>query len=524
MRERGWRQSGHRVIVERSGHGLRIELEEPSDAPEPLHASVAAAGVDASFTPLFALRALAKSFDDMLLARLEVLAHEGAGTYPGLFATLESLREELPGGSSARGLLDAAGVLLGDEMPADRESALRARRFLATFRADRERSTPIGFYTKSPELSRLFQHDRLLQTELDDETADALASALARSPLREAYARHLALIAGVTNQLASPSVIVYGRGRAVLPPSSSREKELVESMFAASAPPPDFELTRELVARIRDGRLDTTPRNGEGFYVHQLHAAAALLRPETAGLEVGPRYVAYLEECFRGLFALTRESHVKQLGIAAGCAPRLVVAPKVSLEPLPVHYARSADAYAFLRDVLVQSLGPEALEAPLGRGDARTIDDALRAMELLFRGAEAVAREELGHAGVDANARAWFRGWQARANEEPALREDLRIAVPLFSVPETKVHRIAVVRGVRKVRCHVRFAKEPRVRVIGPDADTASVSFSSVVRELLVPETIELDVREIPTREVLRAACDREPTLEGLREALGAVG
>lgn len=315
-----------------------------------------------------------------------------------------------------------------------------------------------------------------------------------------------------------------GRGRALLPASGSREKEIVESNFAASAPPPGFDLTREIVARIRDGRLATTPRNGEGFYVHQLHAAAALLRPETAGLEVGPRYAAYLEECFRGLFALTRESHVKQLGVAAGAAPRLLVAPQISLEPLPEHYARTAQAYAFLRAVVAQSLGHEALEARLGDGDARTIDDALRAMELLFRGAEAVARDELGQQGVDANARASFRAWQVRAHEEPALKEDLRIAVPLFWRPDTKLHRIAVVRGVRKVHCTIGFAREPRFRLVGRDAEGASVSFVSVRRELLVPETVELDVREIPTREVLRAACDREPMVEGLCAALGHVG
>jgi hypothetical protein len=277
MRAHHWSGSDGRVIVERCGQGLRVELEEPPAAPAPLHASVAAAGVAPGFTPLFALRALAKSFDDVLLARLESLAHEGAGMYPGLFATLATVRDVLPPGSTARGLLDAAGVLVGDELPDDREAALRARKFLATFRQDRERSTPIGFYTKSPELSRLFQHDRLLQVALDDETADALERALSPQPLREAYERHLALIAGVTNRLVGPSVLQAGRGRSLLPASDSREKEIVESMFAASAPPPGFDLTREIVVRIRDGRFDTTPRNGEGFYVHQQHAAAALL-------------------------------------------------------------------------------------------------------------------------------------------------------------------------------------------------------------------------------------------------------
>jgi hypothetical protein len=411
---------------------------------------------------------------------------------------------------------------MGDELPDARESALAARMHLAKFRADRERSTPIGFYSRTMELRRLFQHDRLLQGQLDADTVEALRAAIIDDPtLREDYRRHLALIAAITNRLASPSVIDEGRYPRLVPASGSREKEIVEELFESSPPPPGFELVREIIARIRDGRLDTTPRPAEGFYQHQQHANAALLQPESARLSVGSRYAAMLEDTFRALFAMTRESHVKQLEVAiAGAAPKITVSPRFSLEPIPEHYSRTASAYAWLRGALSRVLGPEALTMLWGRGETRTIEDAIRSMEQLFRGAEAASREELGETEVDAEARASFRAWQSRSTSEPALHEDTRIAVPLYEDDETKLHRIAVVLGMQRRTLRVSFATPPEVTVCGDDSRRAEVSFAWTQRTVLEPVTIEVDVKEVPTREQLRAICDRSGSIDAIRAAL----
>ncbi|MBX7192452.1 MAG: hypothetical protein K1X94_10350 [Sandaracinaceae bacterium] len=505
---------------------MHAELTEPEPRDDPrLYARIADLGVDARFTPLFALRSVAKSFDDALLARIEHLAHEGMGTYRGLYDVLGALRVKLAVGTSARGLLDAAQSLVDDALPTDRVAALGARKHLAPFQLARERSTPIGFYTRSDALRRIFRHDRLLQTPLEAETREALAAALGEdSTLRADYERHLALVAGVTNRFALPSVLAPEdrRGNALLPASTARENEILEELFASTAPPSGFSLVGELVSRIRDGRLDTAPRSDEGFYVHQLHAAASLLRPETTGLTVGPRYRAFLEQAFRAAFTTARESHAKQLNVAAGAAIRIVVTPEISLEPLPEHYRRTADAYAFLRETLTCVLGHEALAAAFGSHDARTLDDALRAMIHLFRGAEAVAKDELGLTDVDADARAVFRDWQSRSATEPAFTEDVRVAVPLFHDRSRRTYRISALIGLQRRRWTVSYATTPKLQVLGEDAASANVSFGSRTETLIEPVTIEVDVREVPTRETLRAICDRERSIDAICAALVA--
>ncbi len=227
MAEHTFSSGPYRVIVD--PHGQRLHAELPPDdgfrpRDERIYPRVSETGIDATFTPLVALRAVAKSFDDQLIERLETLAHEGVATHPGLFAILETIRARLPSGSNARGLLDAARSLMGDELPADAQASRAARMHLAKFRADRERSTPIGFYTRTMELRRLFQHDRLLQAELHEDVVEALRAAIVDDPpLRDDYRRHLALISVITNGLVSPSVIDHGESPRLVPASGSRE-------------------------------------------------------------------------------------------------------------------------------------------------------------------------------------------------------------------------------------------------------------------------------------------------------------
>ena len=515
---------GRRVRVDRAQQVLFAELSEALVEEEyTLYPSVASVDAWPGFTSSFALAAKAKHFDDQVMACLEHLMHDGAGEHPGLFRVLERLRAHVPEGTVARALLDGARHLAGGELPAETSPRLQARRLLAPFVRDRLSSRPIGIYAESDALGRIFRHDRFLQQGLSVADAAPLRRGFLEAPdLLEDYERHLKLVAGVTGPLALPSVL-YGEGPfvALVPASGSLENQLIDELYGAASVPDGFSLGRELIARIRDGRLVTRPTEGDAWYRHQLHAAAALLEPESEGLRVGPRYRADLEETFQALFALNRETHVKQLAVAvAGAAMSLRVAPQVSVEPLPEHYGRVADGYACLARNIAEVFGPGVPSGHrLAPGGPR-LGDALADIEALFRGAEAVSREQLGQRPADFARSSRFHAWQARSGDDPALRQDLRVAVPVWRDVERGTVRICATLGVRARQLDFTFERSPQVHVDGQEA--RDVMFSAASGTILSAVTIECDVTKVPTRSELRAICEEHRTPRAIRAALEA--
>src|SRR5262249_2782630 len=156
----------------------------------------------------------------------------------------------------------------------------------------------------------------------------------------------------------------------------------------------------------------------------------------------------------KGILALTRETHVKQLELPAPTArprPKVViidVKPDLSAEPLATYYARRAASYRFVRSVLEDAFGPDAL-----RGLHRLTADGpvtpllgteLDRMKRICAGASASVCRELGlpetitagapaapghSADADSNA---FRRWARSLNSDPDLSRDARMMVPLF--------------------------------------------------------------------------------------------
>jgi hypothetical protein len=510
---------GRQVEVDRAGQVIRAELDLDGKAgwrerpPEgliggqsswqaPLHPSIAAAEITAEFTPLGALAAKAKAVDDRLMAEVERLAHRGSDCSPGLYSWLRHLRRRLDPRSPARELFDAAGLLAGDDTGAG-GSAL-----LGDFLADPGRSKPLGIYTASAELQRAFLHDRLLQTELSQEEAAEIREALEAEPsLVGLYTAHLDSVAGVTNPPAAPPVLDAGARTVVfLAASESLEGQLIKRLFQWRSIPEGFELGAELVERIRDGRLDTAPAPDDGWYAHQFHAIAALLSPETEGLEVGERYRELLAETFKALFALDRETHVKQLEIPrASGIPPLIVSPRLSVEPAPVYYERVAAAYGFIAAHLRRAFGSTAVDRELGF--ARE----------LFAGAALTSRRELGEATEgDEAALETFERWQQISPEDPDLAADLRVAVPVFYDVERNTTRIAVTLGVetRTLRCE--YVAPPRISV----SDGSSPQLAGSEYLILAPITLECDVAVPPGRDELRAICDEHRSPEAIRAAL----
>ncbi|MCA9707645.1 MAG: hypothetical protein KDK70_17480 [Myxococcales bacterium] len=550
-------QFGRRVVVDTTGQVLLAELDERASwseraqgsSPEgsspddpfrrqhdevwraPIHASVASAGLRCDFTPMFALLAKRRAFDERLVARLEHVLHHGVADREGSFRLVDRIRVGLPAGTEMRGLLDAATFLARGAWPEPGVDQSAARRWIACFELDPMQSQPTGGYTRSTALERIFRYDRLLQWRLGSVEASAVAEVLRTDPaLLLAYQAHLALVGRLVGPPATPSVLEAKELTAILPAARSVSDRLLEELLGTSPIPEGFELGPELVARIRDGRLPTAPGPDDGWPAHQLHASAALLQPATEGLEVGPRYAEELEQTFEAQFARDRDTHVKQReNLGLGGIP-FVIAPRVTVEPLPEHYARAAEGYRFVREQLVEHLG-EAVVRGIQIDDygrvGPTIHDALLEMELLLRGAEVVSRAELGRplpatAEHDA-AQASFRSWQRRSADDPDLAVDLRSAVPVFTDPGRRTVRVGVTLGVETRSLRFDFVQRPGVSIRGTSTfGNDEPDYRPAQAMVLCPITIACDVRALPTRERLRRVCDEHQTPAAIKEALQA--
>ena len=506
-------------------------VEEGTTWDAPIHRSVREAldvRFASRFTPLYAMASKAKAFDDRLYACVDRIAHRGAASFVGMFEWMAGLRSCLEPGTAARGLFDAAVHLEGAPLPEDNRARLQARRWMKRLADPKCLAEPLGFYAEAEDLSAIYRHDKLLQCPFEsDEPADAVRAAIEGDPaLRDAYRAHLQLVRGLTGPLSThpdavrPVTTNGSRFRGVLPPSDALESRLIRALFDDAPIPEGFQLGTELVRRIRGGELNTAPREEDGWYAHQFHALAALLGPATAGFEIGPRYREQLDETFQALFVLTRETHVKQLEVplAGGCP--LVISPRVSVEPVPEYYERIALAYAFVRHALDDAFG-EHVTRSAELGDGQTIYDALVHMEALFRGAGLACRIELGQplhpSAADDLAIAVFRRWQARSLEDPDLDIDLRTSVPVYYDEQRERFRLCATLGVETRSLRFEFVERPAVQVLG--AGEAPI-YEDATHRILSPITLEVDVREPPTRASFRAICDEHRTPEAIGAAL----
>jgi hypothetical protein len=254
--------------------------------------------------------------------------------------------------------------------------------------------------------------------------------------------------------------------------------------------------------------------------------------PEAERLLIGPRYRAELEQQFRALFALTRETHIKQLeSVVAGAGvPPLIVTPRLSIEPLAEFYRRRADGYLFVRRMLCEALGTSALAdaqrvLPTGRAEESLLDELVW-MEQLFRGAHAIVREELGFEEVAEASlpavsltRRWLRQW----TEDPALAQDPRCVVPLFFDLERQKLKVTAVLGFHSTSVEVGFRRRPKVRLTdhqGRPVSTEQVVFEQTTRTTVCPVTAELYVSRVPDRAEFQALCKRHGSTQAILAAL----
>lgn len=497
------------------------------------------------------LDGLAKQFDDGLYAALDRAYYAGrlAG-HRGHVELVKRIFDALPDDSPARPFVAAGLELAGVEVPVADEARKRAlvTRFLAT----EFRSKPIGFYTWDEELGRCFRFLRFFQDVMDreDPVAVALGEAVRSDPALAAdYAKANAFYATLTNPLKHRDVAAAGAGTegprtvALFPASTSREGELFEALFRDGLPP-DADLMRELITRIRSGAVDLEPGPKGGWYAHQVYALETLLLPETARenekLLLTKGYKRRMLEAFQALMTKRRETHVRQLDIplAAAAAPReeLKVRPALRVEPALTFYLRTARAYAFLEAFLESAVGSEGLAALHGlrEGGERASDlgTELRSMRDRFYGFYLVGCEDIGmapelsddepvdRAACQAAALDWLGSWE----KDPDLAVDTRVSVPIMVDVARGVTRLWATLGVRLARLETSFARGPMARP-SDDAEWERLSGDQLVGRtylIAVDEFAEFELSggRVLTRDELRAICDREKTRERIVNAM----
>ena len=559
-------EQGYRIQLDLSTQVLHLSVPEDrgydgrGESAGKVEAAIAPVLTDFAtdqFLSASVLAQKAKQFDDGLMAAVELASQQGVGPYPGKASMLRTLARALTEAgtplSPAPATVLAACQLggLGIDLSAAARPPVQARidEFL---RAD-FRSKPISFYTWNEELASIFQQDRMLQSELKGRPGiEAIVKALhADKQARAAYEAHLALASRLTNPLAYPdlrsqlvaldrgALDVPSEGIYFFPPSRSYETELIKKLYGQRPIPEGFSLVDEMIRRIRGGQLSLRPGDASGWYDYQTWCLEPLVIPETAPeaghLDFDPSYRKQLLDLFKGILALTRETHAKQVeipivGAAARPARPIEIAPELSAEPLASYYFRRAESYGFVRSVLEDCLGREALGKVhrIGRDVTliATLPEELAEMEKLFYGAHATVCRQIGMAPLVSPrirataeaAMAGFADWTRNIDKDEDLGRDSRMMVPVFYDRGREKTKVWLFLGWSTRTVEVAFQRPPAVKFLSHTAGeegaggTPRVQFTSAGYPLVYPVTAEVYVSKILNRDEFRAHCDKYKT------------
>ncbi|WP_426736056.1 hypothetical protein [Myxococcus faecalis] len=255
--------------------------------------------------------------------------------------------------------------------------------------------------------------------------------------------------------------------------------------------------------------------------------------PEAERLVVGPQYRAVLESQFRGLSVQERESRlrkVESLPVQGQVPLPLRVAPRLFIEPLAEHYLRRAETYRFLRQVIEESLGEDALASvrrALAEGQKdESLWDELVWMEQLFRGAHAIVREELGVESipeVDLPAVSLTRQWLQMWKWDSDVQADIRRVVPLEFDKSRRLTRAMAVMGFLNSTLEARFRQVPQIRVFERGSHQITEVEPTILPaqyHSLSPVAEEVYVRTVPDPSAFRELCDTHCSREAILQAL----
>ncbi len=341
-----------------------------------------------------------KHTDDRLLAALEEHIHDGGSTFTGgkqrlLAAWLAEVMAvpQQAGQTEAAAFLAAAVMLGGGEPQAPPAILAAAKRDQARFKDNPFIAKPIGFYTQSETLKRIFMRDRYLQQPFGSElftgvsgeagtgaqhyperplgAALRIAEALERRPeLLAAYTKYLQLAQCITNPNANFNLLdllqfqqYFGNeaqliaaiqhssawarvheswnigsgklGLCVWPFATSKEDQLFSRIYASSDPSGDT--MADLVQAVQDGSLNLAPVPDSGWYDYQVYALETLLLPDHAQeadkLLLSSRYKVRLRRAFEALITQRRETQVKDMASRCPDTASAVALPMLVQRP-----------------------------------------------------------------------------------------------------------------------------------------------------------------------------------------------
>jgi hypothetical protein len=490
-----------------AGQVIHCSVQATADSPRYPTLSAARAGTDMlGFVPACLVAQKAKTVVDGILAALEGLSTEGTAACMGVDAFLAALGERLGPGEPSREIIDAAS---------DLAAGVSSPRFdTRSFLSEPLRSKPLGFYTWSEDLVCAFRRDRFLQRELRNAEAQTMWCAIEKDEfLRATYGHHLRRIVRLTNPFGPLPLGDSNRhlsdGHRHRAPSAT---EMMAIIPACVAPENAYPSILDFFGAVRAGTCKLEPTAHSGFYAHQLRALDPLLCPgafpEARARMIDANYAAELEQFAAASLFATCESHVKQLEIPAPVASPLSaltrwIYPSIKIEPLPSYYAFVADSLRFLRTVIDEGWGPDALDAmqrrPSGPIDATLAQGIEEVIDICEAAARLSRRELAGEASsseVAALRTRLFALW-----DDPDATGDIRGMVPLGMTDDFRL-RVLVLAGWEVQGIAITFASIPGVP---PDVGLGIAQYPlpvPIVRESLIAPGGVLD------REEVRRLCD----------------
>ncbi len=564
----GWQINKSAAVIRLDCPDIRPDREEEMTE---LYASYADAAEAASkpwinFLPSAnMLDGVAKQFDDGLYAALDLACFDGNPAClpaPGSAVSfIQAVFEQLPPSSPAVPFLAAALQLAGKPVDVNVDQQAEVDDWVSRFEADASQSKPISFYTWSEDLTRVWKFFRFLQhpfvqTDLRIPIDIALAME-SNEERKQFYADLIDFYSQLTNPPESLNLIqlttdgpnlqrlmeIHGVEQeevCVFPPSTSRETELFNRMFADGSPG-QMNLMVELIRRIRSDEVDLRPRKGSGWYDHQVYALETLLLPgrgaENQKLLLTAKYKRRLIQAFQALITKRRETHARQLAVgdATSAAPPKKITPRLRIEPCATCYLRTARSYAFLESFLTAAVDGDALSQIHGlrEGGQRNSDlqSELAAIKELFYGFYLVSCEDIGmdpeitdQEAVDQQAAyAAAEKWLSNLNH-PDLAVDTRVSVPILNDPVTNSTRLWATIGIRLCKLDAEYARAPMMRENGQSEwqEVEDHRLGDANYVIAVDEFAEfiLRGRQVLTRGELRDLCDRHKTKSAIVQAL----
>jgi len=516
----------------------------------------------------------AKVFEDQFYAAIEEYVQNkakavGGGKQEFLEKFLEALIKDKDNSKANLGAIAymATGLKLGGgELPKLPEGARELqKKYEKDFLDEAIRSKPVGFYTESEELGRIFRQDRFCQGYVETDSAIVMAKVLLLNPaLRKEYQAILAINGELTNPAARFSVddvcdykgyfndpgqlttemlksakwkVLQQRGAGresieeliqFFPPATSKENELFAKIYNYSGELPQHNIMNRLIRAIRSGEIDLEPKEDSGWYDYQIYALETLLVPEKGEegkkLFLSKEYKERLIEAFKTILTKKRELHVKQvkliIALGATLGPQcVIISPDLSLEPTASYYLRTARGLRFVLNAMTAILTEEAV-GEISLENKEELQSVTEKMIRLYYGLylrvckdiglkPKFLKEELTEKQIEqANEEA--KVWLNNCSQDKCFENDVRYIVPALSNMNGTRVRYWMTFGVKLLKIKAEYLKPPVVKIVKV-WDQRDVEYEQQFGGSQDPCEIEYMYEPEPWHDPCKIECKYEP-------------